>query len=534
MSKNTFYITTTLPYVNAEPHIGFALEIIEADAAARFHALKGEEVVFNTGTDEHGMKLYQKAQEKGMDTQAYVDEYAAKFHLLKDALNLSYTNFIRTTDAHHKAAAQEFWERCFNNGDIYKKHYQIKYCVGCELEKTESELVEGKCPQHPTYTLELIDEENYFFRWSKYQDRLLQLYKEDPNFVQPGFRLKEITNFVASGLQDFSISRLKAKMPWGVQVPNDPDHVMYVWFDALVNYISTLGWPTDEANFKKYWPGEQVCGKDNLRQQSAMWQAMLMSAKLPTSKRIYVNGHIMVNGQKMSKSIGNVIDPIKLCAEYGSETVRYFLLREISFGDDGDFSYERLRDRHNSDLGNTFGNLVNRAIAMSRKYFDGKVPQVDREVAGAYQTAAWAGVQGLLDVQVPVEAAYGSHQYEAALQVIWNGISLQPLTGPASGLMNANKFIEETQPFKLIKTDPEAVANILYALLEACRWYAWFVAPVMPETSKKIFTQLGLNVEQELAKGWDAALVWGGLQPGAPLGEPVPLFPRLEQTAEAA
>lgn len=225
-SKPTFYITTTLPYVNAEPHIGFALEIVEADAAARFHALKGEEVVFNTGTDEHGMKLYQKAQEKGMETQAYVDEYAAKFHLLKDALNLSYTNFIRTTDAHHKAAAQEFWMRCLNNGDIYKKQYQIKYCVGCELEKTESELTDGKCPIHPTYTLELIDEENYFFRWSKYQQPLLDLYAKDPQFVQPAFRLKEITNFVASGLQDFSISRLKAKMPWGVQVPNDPDHVM--------------------------------------------------------------------------------------------------------------------------------------------------------------------------------------------------------------------------------------------------------------------------------------------------------------------
>lgn len=518
MSKKTFYITTTLPYVNAEPHIGFALEIVEADAAARFHALRGEEVVFNTGTDEHGMKLYQKAQEKGMETQAYVDEYAAKFHLLKDALNLSYTNFIRTTDAHHKTAAQEFWMRCLNNGDIYKKQYQIKYCVGCELEKTESELVEGKCPQHPTYTLELIDEENYFFRWSKYQQPLLDLYAKDPKFVQPAFRLKEITNFVASGLQDFSISRLKAKMPWGVAVPHDPDHVMYVWFDALVNYISTLGWPTDEANFNKYWPGEQVCGKDNLRQQSAMWQAMLMSAQLPTSKRIYVNGHIMVNGQKMSKSIGNVIDPIKACAEYGTETIRYFLLREIPFGDDGDFSYERLKDRHNSDLGNTFGNLVNRAIAMSRKYFDGKVPTVDVKAAGTYTNENWLGEAGLLDVKTSVEANYDHHVFNEVLASTW------------SNMIQANKFIEDTQPFKLVKTDPEAVAKILYSLLEACRWYAWFVYPVMPETSKKIFVQLGLNGEEELAKGWDAALVWGGLTPGAPLGEPVPLFPRLTES----
>lgn len=534
MSKPTFYITTTLPYVNAEPHIGFALEIIEADAAARFHAFKGEEVVFSTGTDEHGMKLFQKAQEKGMDTQAYVDENAKQFHLLKDALNLSYTNFIRTTDANHKAAAQEFWLRCLNNGDIYKKQYQVKYCVGCELEKTESELVDNKCPIHPTYTLELIDEENYFFRWSKYQQPLLDLYAKDPEFVQPVFRLKEITNFVAGGLQDFSISRLKAKMPWGVAVPNDPDHVMYVWFDALVNYISTLGWPNDEASFKKYWPGEQVCGKDNLRQQSAMWQAMLMSAQLPTSKRIYVNGFITVDGQKMSKSIGNVIDPIKLCKEYGTEPVRYFLLREIPFGDDGDFSYERLKERYNTDLGNTFGNLVNRAIAMSRKYFDGKVPIVDIAEAGTLEGPTWQGSR-LADLKKSVDSSYELHRYDTALSTIWNGV---PTASSAdvlkSGMIQANKFIEETQPFKLVKTDPEAVAKILYSLLEACRWYAWMVSPVMPEIAKKVFTQLGLNVEQELAKGWDEALVWGGLKPGSTLGEPVPLFPRLEEVAPQA
>lgn len=522
ISKPSFYITTTLPYVNAEPHIGFALEIIEADATARFHRLKGEDVVFNTGTDEHGMKLYQKAQEKGMTAQAYVDEYAAKFPLLKDALNLSYTHFIRTTDAHHKAAAQAFWMRCLENGDIYKKQYQVKYCVGCELEKTESELVDGACPIHPTYTLELIDEENYFFRWSKYQQPLLDLYTKDPEFVQPAFRLKEITNFVASGLQDFSISRLKAKMPWGVPVPNDDDHVMYVWFDALVNYISTLGWPTDEASFNLRWPGEQVCGKDNLRQQSAMWQAMLMSAKLPTSKRVYVNGFITVNGQKMSKSIGNVIDPIKLAEEYGAEPIRYFLLREIPFGDDGDFSYERLKERYNTDLGNTFGNLVNRAIAMSRKYFDGKVPAVDARVAGARTTEHWSGAAGLLEAQKTVTSNYERHVFNEALAAIW------------TNMIQANKFIEDTQPFKLVKTDPEAVGVILYALLEACRWYAWLIHPVMPETSKKVFAQLGLDVERELAKGWDEALVWGGLTPGAPLGEPTPLFPRLEETVDAA
>lgn len=527
----TFYITTTLPYVNAEPHIGFAMEIIAADAVARFHALKGERVVFNTGTDEHGMKLYQKAVERGLTPQAYVDEYAAKFHVLKQALNLSYTNFIRTTDEHHKAAAQEFWMRCLNNGDIYKKQYQVKYCVGCELEKTESELENGKCPIHPTYTLELIDEENYFFRWSKYQQPLLDLYQRDPEFVKPAFRLKEIMNFVAGGLQDFSISRLKAKMPWGVPVPNDPDHVMYVWFDALVNYISTLGWPNDQKNFDECWPGEQVCGKDNLRQQSAMWQGMLLSAGLPTSKRVYVNGFITVNGQKMSKSIGNVIDPIKLTQEYGTDPVRYFLLREISFGEDGDFSYERLKERYQADLGNTFGNLVNRSIAMSKKYFDGCVPMVNVEVVKKpLGQTLWGGAEGLSELRDMVAVFYDDHRFDLALEAIWNGGS-NPVK---AGMIQANKYIEETQPFKLVKTDPDAVAQILYALLEACRWYAFFLAPILPEASRRVLVQLGLNPDEELKKTWDEALVWGGLKPGTPLGEPTPLFPRLETTEQTA
>ncbi|MBM3204456.1 methionine--tRNA ligase [Candidatus Uhrbacteria bacterium] len=499
-----FYITTTLPYVNAEPHIGFALEIIEADALARFQALKGDEVVFNTGTDEHGTKIQRKAIEKGQDPQAYVDEYAAKFHVLKDVLGLSYTNFIRTTDTHHKAAAQDFWMRCYNNGDIYKKQYEVKYCVGCELEKTDSELADGKCPIHPTYTLELIKEENYFFRFSKYQNALLELYSKDPDFVQPAFRLKEIKNFVENGLTDFSISRLKSKMSWGVPVPNDPDHVMYVWFDALINYISTLGWPEDQKKFETFWPGVQLCGKDNLRQQSAMWQAMLLSANLPTSKRIYVHGFITANGQKMSKSIGNVVDPIDVCKRWGTEVIRYFLLREIPFGEDGDFSETRLKERYVSDLGNTLGNLVNRVIAMSKKYFDGKVP-----------TRTPASAHNIEEVKKVVEAAFAACRFDSGLDVIWKS------------LFEANKFIEETQPFKLIKTDPEAVGRVLYELLEACRWYAWLITPVMPHIADQMLSQLGLNVEEERSLGWDKALQWGGLKSGQPLGEPSILFPHL-------
>ena len=299
-----FYITTTLPYVNAEPHLGFAMEIVQADIIARYHRFLGEDIIFNTGTDEHGIKIYRAALAEKKDPQNYVDEYAAKFDALKEALNLSYTNFLRTSSPQHKKAAQEFWKRCLTNGDIYKKSYKIKYCVGCEMEKTESELENEKCPIHPNLEIEIIEEENYFFKFSKYQQQLSDLYAKNPEFVLPDYRLKEITEFVSSGLQDFSISRLKEKLPWGVEVPNDPDHVFYVWFDALVCYISTLGWPDDEKTFNEFWPVVQMAGKDNLRQQAAMWQAMLMSAGLSNSKQIIIHGFITNTGQKMSKSMG--------------------------------------------------------------------------------------------------------------------------------------------------------------------------------------------------------------------------------------
>ncbi|MFA6429921.1 MAG: methionine--tRNA ligase [Patescibacteria group bacterium] len=520
--KKTFYVTTTLPYVNADPHLGFAMEIIRADALARYHALQGEEVIFNTGTDEHGLKIYRKAQENGLEPQEYVDGYSAKFQGLKDALHLSYTHFTRTTDAHHVKAAQEFWKRCRDNGDIYKKQYQVKYCVGCELEKTDSELVDGKCPLHPTTALELIDEENYFFRFSKYQQALLDLYDAHPDFVQPDYRLKEIRNFVSAGLTDFSVSRLKTKMPWGVEVPDDADHVMYVWFDALVNYISVLGWPEDQKTFERFWPGVQVCGKDNLRPQTAMWQAMLCSAGLPNSARVYVGGFLTVNGQKISKSLGNVIDPIALCNEYQTDPVRYFLLREIPFGDDGDFSYERLLGRYTSDLGNGLGNLLNRVIAMSRKYCDGKVPTVDPAACKiAVAGTTWEGEGGLQKLAELVGASYAEVQCDAALDALWLGRD-----GAKSSIAQANQYIQETEPFKLVKTDPEAVSRILYSMLEACRWYAWLLTPAMPQVADEILAQLGLNVIEERTKTWNEALTWGGLVPGSLLPEPKVLFPR--------
>lgn len=447
-----FYLTTTLPYVNAAPHIGFALETVQADAIVRFKRLQGFDVIFNTGTDEHGQKIYRRAVEEKKDPQAYVDEYAAKFEKLKDALNLSYTNFIRTSDPKHKKAAQEFWKRCEASGDIYKKDYKIKYCVGCELEKTESELVDNHCPLHPNQKLEIIEEENYFFKFSKYQKKLLELYDKNPEFVLPDFRLKEIRNFVAKGLEDFSISRLKSKMPWGVEVPGDSQHVMYVWFDALINYISTLGWPQDEDKFTKYWPGVQIAGKDNLRQQSAMWQAMLLSAGLPPSKQIIIHGFITVEGEKISKSLGNVVDPFELVKKYGTDAVRYYLLREIPVFEDGDYSDHRMHEVYESDLANELGNLVSRITTLAEK--DGlNVEKVEK------------------DIDLEIQKLFETYQLGKVLEYIWDLIK---------------KLNKETNDFEPWSKKSEDRQDFLTKSVQELNHIGKLLSPFLPETAEKI------------------------------------------------
>ena len=480
--KEKFYITTTLPYVNSDPHIGFALEIVHADIIARYRAKLGDEVFFNTGTDEHGVKIYRKAEEENMDVQAYVDEYAKRFDRLKSALNLSYNNFIRTTDAHHIMSAQEFWKRCLANGDIYKKSYQVKYCVGCELEKTDSELVDGKCPIHPTKELENISEENYFFRFSKYQEKLLALYKERPDFVLPVSRLNEIRTFTEGGLQDFSISRLKEKMPWGIAVPDDSAHVMYVWFDALVNYISAIGWPDKESEFKKWWPGVQVAGKDNLRQQSAMWQAMLFSANLPASKQILIHGFINSNGQKMSKSTGNVVDPFSLVERYGTDALRSYL-SSIPFFEDSDFTEEKFLENYNSHLANSLGNLVSRVLKMTNQYFDGKVfmkEGIDVPLKDGNPLKNF--------VNEEILPAYHEHmeRYELAKASEYIWLLIKKLDG----------YITDYEPYKLVKTDKEKTEAILANLLYGISVIADILSPFMPETSEKIADLLGGDSEQ--------------------------------------
>ena len=466
MSK-PFYLTTTLPYVNADPHLGHALEFVRADAVARFHLLRGEEVFFNTGTDEHGQKIYREALKKGQEPQAYVDYYAARFREALDRLGISPEhNFIRTTDAYHIVAAQEFWRRCDQNGYIYKKDYQVKYCVGCELEKTDSELENGRCPLHPNQEIELINEQNYFFKFSDFGDRLLEFYDKHPDFVVPDFRYNEIKAFVRRGLEDFSISRLKSKMPWGVAVPGDEEQVMYVWFDALVNYISAIGWPTDETKFKK-WSQEtggmiQYCGKDNLRQQSAMWQAMLMAAGLPNSKQIVIDGFITGEGGiKMSKSLGNVVDPLEVVSEYGADPLRYYLLREVSPFEDSPFSMELFKTAYNANLANGLGNLTSRIMKMAESYLAGPV------ILPSYEFPA------------EFEQAFAGYELSKAMDLIWQKIG------------EADFLITEKRPFSVWKTDQEAASDIVKDLVIRLGEISFLLRPLLPSTAEKIFAAIG-------------------------------------------
>ncbi|OGZ34734.1 MAG: methionine--tRNA ligase [Candidatus Portnoybacteria bacterium RBG_13_41_18] len=459
MSK--FYITTTLPYVNAEPHIGFAREIIMADVLARYHRLAGDEVFFNTGTDEHGLKVFRKAQELGVDVQKYCDEQAQSYKNLRGLLNLSWNSFIRTTDKNHIKAAQEFWRRCAANGYIAKKKYKIKYCIGCELEKTESEVVGGCCPLHPDTSLEIIEEENYFFEFSKFQEKLLDLYGKNPNFVLPEKKFNEIKKFAEMGLEDFSISRLKDKMPWGIEVPGDPEHVMYVWFDALINYIVAVGWPDDLNKFNAWWPGVQIAGKDNLRQQSAMWQAMLMAAGLSNSRQIFIGGFITLGGQKMSKSLGNVIGPAQMVQKFGVDGTRYLLLTLGGFGEDVDVTLERLAEKYNGDLANGLGNLVSRVIKLNEK-FSVKSGQSSHKIEISDELFSELRFKEILDT--------------VNEQVTW-----------------ANKYIEEKKLWELVKNDPKEAQKILGELIDLVFSVAQTLTPFMPETSEKIKNILNLN-----------------------------------------
>ena len=463
-----FYITTTLPYINSEPHIGFAREIIEADVLSRFHRTLQDEVFFNTGTDEHGLKIFQKAEEQGIDIKEYCDKLSASYLGLKELLNLSFDSFVRTTDEHHIEAAQEFWKLCEKNGDIYKKMYKTKYCVGCELEKTDSQLVDGRCPDHPDKEIECIEEENYFFKFSNYQKKLLDFYEKNPDFVKPSKRFNEIKSFVEMGIEDFSISRLKEKMPWGIEVPGDSDHVMYVWFDALVNYISALGWPENKENFEKWWPAIQLCGKDNLRQQSAMWQAMLFSAGIQNSKQVFVNGFVASNGQKMSKSLGNVISPKEMVEKFGVDGTRYLLLSiGGNFGEDVDVSWEKMIEKYNADLANGLGNLVSRVIKLSENA-DVDLLNLEDKKKNKFMGTHLYGPNKYFNEYV------NKLEFSQALETVRRFIQ------------KSNLFIEENKPWELIKNNKAKFEDVMRRLDSDLYLISELLASFLPETSEKI------------------------------------------------
>ena len=538
MSK--YYLTTPIYYVNDKPHIGHTYTTVAADTLARFHRLLGDRVRLVTGTDENSQKNVQAMEKAGeSNIQAYLDRMSGEWKQTWQDLGITVDDFIRTTDTRHLAGVERFWRAVEQSGDLEKRTYEGLYCVGCEAFKTESEILNGRCLLHPNKDLDTLSEENWFFKLSNYREALLAHLDTHPEFVQPESRRNEIRSYIEKFMTDVSVSREVKKVSIGIPVPGDDSQRIYVWFDALLNYMTAVGYGTDDDMFQQYWPADlQLVGKDIIKFHCALWPAMIMSAakhdallthadgsiKLP--RHVFAHGFFTIDGQKISKSLGNAIDPRALVPTYGFDAIRYYLLREISFGEDGDFSHERLQIRYASDLGNTFGNLVNRVVAMSKKYFDGGIPQTDlvRATLPVRDDSAWDGKEGLDRIRSAVESALHAHRPDLALEAIWNGVG----DGRRSGIVQANKLIEETQPFKLVKESPETVAEILYALLEACRYYAWFVQPFMPEVSSRILAQLGLDAREELARGWVQGLAWGGLTPLKKLGEPVPLFPRIE------
>lgn len=461
MDSKPFYITTTLPYVNAEPHLGHALEFVRADVIARYKKSLGYDVFFNTGTDEHGTKILEGAEKEGIPVQEYVNRNAARFKELYPKLGITDDiHFIRTTDEVHIKAAQEMWNRCQVNGYIYKKEYEATYCVGCELYKTDSELVDGKCPIHPNRNVEIIKEENYFFAFSKVAPLLKKLYEDNPTLVIPDFRFNEIKAFLDRGLEDFSISRLKSKMSWGVPVPGDDEHVMYVWFDALTSYISTLGWPDESGDFRYWKEGTpvQYCGKDNLRQQSAIWQGMLLAAGLPHTHNIIIDGFIISGGQKMSKSIGNVINPFdviemfKDATDYPEDVLRFILLHEVPSFEDGDITIESIKTAYTAYLANGIGNLTSRIMKMA----------TTNKVA-------------LLQENIKSLAS--------ELELFNTNLAIKNIFLAVGDL---DKKIQETEPFKLVKVDEGRGKQEIAVLLQRLYAVAFTLESFLPRTSAKI------------------------------------------------
>jgi methionyl-tRNA synthetase len=514
-----YYITTAIPYVNARPHIGHALEFVLTDVLARYHRLKNEDVWFLTGTDENSLKNVQAAEQEGISTQALVDRNAAHFYALRHSLNLSFDDFIRTsTEARHLDGVRKLWQACEQNDDIYKRAYQGLYCVGCEQFYSEDELVDGLCPEHRTRP-EVVEEENYFFRLSRYAGRLSELIDSDQLQIVPQTRKNEVLSFIRAGLHDFSISRLRTRAHgWGVPVPGDPDQVMYVWFDALGNYITALDYAQEGSLYQRYWQHNphrvHVIGKGITRFHAIYWPAMLLSAGVPLPTTIFIHGYITLEGDKISKSLGNAIDPAELAARYGSEALRYYLLREIKATEDGDFAWERFVRAYNADLADQLGNLLSRLVGMVHRYYDGVVP-----APAPLEEKDRLLIESAASLPERVDTAIRQFAPHEALAAIWGLISA------------ANKYVVEVEPWVLAKyrqEDPVAerrLATILYNLAETLRLVAHTCAPFLPATAESMAQQLGITLD--IASDWVEVSSWGRYPAGTTVQPGQVLFPKL-------
>jgi methionyl-tRNA synthetase len=512
-----YFLTTAIDYPNSRPHIGTAFEKIGADVQARFRRMEGYAVHFLMGNDENTIKVSQRAEELRIEPKPYVDEMARQFREVWAALEISCDDFIQTSEPRHHVGCQKFLQAVSDAGDIYKKAYTGLYCTGCEAFKTEKELVDGRCPNHPNTPLREVQEENYFFRLSAFGDRLLAHYRANPEFIQPESRRNEILNLVESGLQDISITR--KGFSWGIPVPFDPEQTIYVWFDALLNYITAIGYGTDEARFRSLWPADvHVIGKDITRFHCALWPAMLMSAGLPLPRRVFGHGFVYNKGAKISKSAGTAIDPMDVFRIHGADAFRYYFMRECPFNGDGNFSEERFAEVYNADLANNLGNLYSRTLSMCIKYFDGRL-----EGSSAIEPDAWLAGLDLSALVADLREKIRSFEYHVALQRIWLEV-----------LDAANRYIDATAPFKLAKTDLAACKVVLVNLAEALRVIAILIKPFLPRTAEIFYR--AFNFEQ--SQGWDR--VGFGDVPARPAvpdwhvtaalvgGKPAPLFPKIE------